>query len=62
MPIEEFKNILIRKGTVKLYKIKYNKFKAHQGVDKKYVEEYIWLINTSSISSEITEIEIELIK
>jgi len=62
MPIEEFKNILIRKGTVKLYKIKYNKFKAHQGVDKKYVEEYIWFINTSSVSTKITEIEIELIK
>jgi adenine-specific DNA-methyltransferase len=62
MPIEEFKNILIRKGKVKLYKIQYNKFKAHKGVDQKYVEEYIWFINTSIISTEITEIELELIK
>jgi adenine-specific DNA-methyltransferase len=38
MPIEEFKNILIRKGKVKLYKIQYNKFKAHKGVNQKYVE------------------------
>lgn len=44
--IEELKEILLQKGQVILYRIKYNKFKAHQRVDKKYVEEYLWVVDT----------------
>jgi len=59
---EEFQKILFEKGFVKLYKIKYNKFKAHQGVDKKYVEEYLWVVDTSKKGEFIVEIDIDLIK
>ena len=47
---------------VKLYKIQYNKFKAHQGVDKKFVEEYLWVVDTTKKGNFILEIDIELIK
>jgi adenine-specific DNA-methyltransferase len=59
---EEFQKILLKKGLVKLYKIQYNKFKAHQGVDKKFVEEYLWVVDTTKKGSFIVEIDIELIK
>lgn len=62
LPIEDFKKILLKKGNVKLYKIKYNKFKAQQNVDEKYVEEYIWFINTLTKSNEIIEFEMDVIK
>ena len=62
LSMDEFKKILIKKGAVKLYIIKYTKFKAQQNVEEKYVEEYLWVVNTSIKSSLIEEIEIELIK
>ena len=34
MSTEEFQKILLNKGMVKLYKIKYNKFKSNQNVEK----------------------------
>jgi adenine-specific DNA-methyltransferase len=62
IPINEFKNILLKKGNVKMYKIKYNKFKAHQNVDKKFVEEYVWVVNTAVVTNSIVEIEMEMVK
>lgn len=62
LSMDEFKKILIKKGAVKLYIIKYAKFKAQQNVKEQYVEEYLWVINTSIQSQLIEEIEIELIK
>ena len=62
LSMDEFKKILIKKGAVKLYIIKYAKFKAQQSVQEKYVEEYLWIVNTSIKSRLIEEIEIELIK
>jgi len=62
LSMDEFKKILIKKGAVKLYIIKYAKFKAQQNVEEKYVEEYLWVVNTRIESQLIEEIEIELIK
>lgn len=62
LSIEEFKKILINKGSVKLYKIQYSKFKAQSSVDKKFVEEYLWVIDTTKKSEFIVEIDIEMIK
>jgi len=61
LDINEFKKILLTKGLVKLYKIKYTKFKAQQNVDKKFVEEYIWVIDTTKTGNLIVEIEMEVI-
>uniref|UniRef100_A0A6C0IEA6 site-specific DNA-methyltransferase (adenine-specific) n=1 Tax=viral metagenome TaxID=1070528 RepID=A0A6C0IEA6_9ZZZZ len=61
LDIEEIKKILLLKGLVKLYKIKYTKFKAQQNVDKKFVEEYIWVVDTTKTGNLIVEIEMELI-
>ena len=47
LSVEELQKILLKKGGVKLYRIQYNKFKAQQGVDKKFVEEYVWVVDTS---------------
>jgi len=62
LSMDEFKKILVKKGAVKLYIIKYAKFKAQQNVEEKYVEEYLWVVNTSIESQLIEEIEIDLIK
>lgn len=62
MSIEDFQKILLKKGMVKLYKIKYNKFKSNQNVEKKYVEEYLWVVDTSKKSNLILEIELEMVK
>ena len=46
--MEEFKKIVMKKGFVKLYKIRYNKFKAQKTKvinEQKYVEEYLWVID-----------------
>ena len=43
--MEEFKQIVMKKGFVKLYKIQYNKFKAQKTVTEQYVEEYLWIID-----------------
>jgi len=62
LSIEELKQMLLKKGLVKLYKIQYNKFKAHQGVDKKYVEEYVWFVDTSKKGDNVLEISIDMVK
>ena len=62
LSIEDFQKILIKKGLVKLYKIQYNKFKAQQSVDKKFVEEYLWVVDTTKTGDFIIEIEIEMVK
>lgn len=62
LSVEEFKKILLKKGSVKLYKIQYNKFKAQQNVDKKFVEEYLWVVDTTKKGNLILEIDIELVK
>ena len=62
MSIEDFQKILLKKGMVKLYKIQYNKFKSNQNVEKKFVEEYLWVVDTSKNSNLILEIEIEMVK
>ena len=59
---EEFQKILLKKGLVKLYKIQYTKFKAQQSVDKKFVEEYLWVVDTTKKGEFIIEIDIEMIK
>lgn len=62
LSIDEFREILIKKGAVKLYKIKYNKFKAQQSVDVKNTEEYLWFVDTTQKSDVIDEIAFDLIK
>ena len=62
LSIEELKKILLKKGSVKLYKIQYNKFKAQQNVDKKFVEEYVWFVDTSKKGDSVLECTIDLIK
>jgi adenine-specific DNA-methyltransferase len=62
LSIEELKKILLKKGSVKLYKIQYNKFKAQQSVDKKFVEEYVWFVDTSKKGDNVLECNIDLIK
>ena len=42
----EIKNILSKKGFVKLYKIEYKKFKAQKKIDGEYVYEYLWFVDT----------------
>jgi len=61
LSVDEFKEILLKKGFVKLYKIQYTKFKAQQSVDKKFVEEYLWVVDTTKQGNFI-EIEYDLIK
>ena len=41
---DEIKYILSKKGQVKLYKIKYNKFKSQKKVDGDFVYEYVWIV------------------
>ena len=55
---DEIKNILLTKGDIKLYKIKYQKFKAQKSVKTKFVEEYIWFVDTSQITDIFEEIEV----
>jgi adenine-specific DNA-methyltransferase len=62
LSMDDFKQILLQKGLVKLYKIQYNKFKSNKSVDTKYVEEYLWFIDTTKKSEDIIEIDIEMIK
>lgn len=42
---EELKQMLLKKGSVKLYKIKYNKYKSQKNVKLDYVYEYLWIIH-----------------
>jgi adenine-specific DNA-methyltransferase len=62
LSIDDFKQILLKKGSVKLYKIQYNKFKAQQSVDIKFVEEYLWVVDTTKTCDSIVEINVDLIK
>ena len=62
LSVDEFKQILLSKGSVKLYKIQYNKFKAQQSVDKKYVEEYLWFVDTTKQCDSVIELNITLVK
>lgn len=62
---EELKKILIKKGDLKLFKIKYNKFKAQKSVKVKHTIEYVWFIKVQESdegSNQYEEIELELIK
>lgn len=43
----EVKNILSKKGSVKLYKIEYKKFKAQKKINGEYVYEYLWFVDTN---------------
>ena len=43
----EIKDILSKKGIVKLYKIEYKKFKAQKKIEGEYVYEYLWFVETS---------------
>jgi adenine-specific DNA-methyltransferase len=47
----EMLEMLEKKGSVKLYKILYNKFKAQKNVDGDHVYEYLWAVDTQSDSS-----------
>jgi adenine-specific DNA-methyltransferase len=62
LSIDDFKQILLKKGSVKLYKIQYNKFKAQQSVDIKFVEEYLWVVDTTKTGDFIVEFNVDLIK
>ena len=62
LSIDELKKILLTKGTTKLYKIKYSKFKAHKNVSESFVEEYLWVVDTTNKSDIIIEVEIDLVK
>ena len=48
---EKMRRMLEKKGSVKLYKILYNKFKAQKNVDGDHVYEFLWVIDTQSPSS-----------
>jgi adenine-specific DNA-methyltransferase len=45
---KELREILVQKGSTKLYKIQYNKFKAQKNVDVDFVYEYLWVVDTES--------------
>jgi len=62
LSIDELKEILIQKGKVKLYKIQYAKFKAQSKIDTKFVEEYLWVVDTTKSNSNLEIIHINLIK
>lgn len=47
LKFDDLKEILLKKGNIILYKIKYNKFKAQNTVRGKIVEEYIWFIDVN---------------
>ena len=62
MSFDDLKEILLKKGDIKLYKIKYNKFKAQQNVNGDKVFEYLWFVDTNMKTNKFEEIETELIK
>ena len=62
MSFDDIKNILLKKGDIKLYKIEYNKFKAQQNVNGDKVYEYIWFVDTTNINNKFEEINMDLIK
>jgi len=46
----ELKDILLKRGSVHLYKIKYNKFKSQQNVEVNFVYEFLWVVDTQKTS------------
>jgi adenine-specific DNA-methyltransferase len=62
MSFDDIKNILLKKGDIKLYKIEYNKFKAQQNVNGNKVYEYIWFVDTTNNNNKFEEINMDLIK
>jgi len=52
--IDVLKSILREKGNVKLYRIKYKKFKSFQGTQE-YVEEYFWVVDVNGKNDENAE-------
>jgi len=61
LSLQDMKKILMTKGSVKLYKIKYNKFKAQKKVEEKYVYEYLWVVFSDSFTDSFTEVDLEMI-
>lgn len=57
IPFEFIKEVLSQIGSIKLYKIKYKKFKAQKTINNEWVYEYIWFVNTQ-ISNDYEEIEL----
>lgn len=62
LSFDKLKSILLKKGNITLYKVKYNKFKAQQNVNESSVTEYIWFINTLVNEKKYNEIDIDIIK
>ena len=60
LDIEQLKEILLKKGNTKLYKIKYKKFKAQQSVNEAYVYEYLFYINCNEKNNIYEELDYEL--
>ena len=58
----EIKEILMKRGDVKLFKIIYNKFKAQMSVQLKHTIEYLWFVDLNSINDKFEEIEMEVVK
>lgn len=54
---DELKELLSSYGELKLYKIPYKKFKAQKSVTGDTVFEYLWVLNKTTTSSFIEEIE-----
>jgi adenine-specific DNA-methyltransferase len=61
MSFDELRDLLMSKGGVHLVKIRYKKFKARQEVDKAWVYEYLWYVDTNE-QGVYDEEEVELIK
>lgn len=59
--LEDLKKILLNKGNIVLYKIKYSKFKAQKRIQGKDVIEYIWFIDTLNKNKKYKEIIIKKI-
>ena len=46
----DVRDILLKKGSVRLYKLKYNKFKAQKNVKVNFVSEFLWVVDTQKTS------------
>jgi adenine-specific DNA-methyltransferase len=55
LSFDQLRGILVKKGDTTLYKIAYAKFKAQQNVDKKFVCEYVWVVDTHLKTNRFTE-------
>lgn len=55
LSVDFIKKILIEKGDITLYKIKYGRFNSHKNTKKKFVEEYIWFVDTFKKNNLFTE-------